>query len=148
MPRIKNGRIDENIITDINDFVAEVISNGRGMIHGERHYNSRHYHNMSNIEVVPDERGEDMFLVNHHNKVHYHITDEKNLRNDLIEFLNDATDTHRTSKANVQIEFNEETGNYELDNVRIYEEIDDALDAYYNTEADYIQSIRTGVYIK
>lgn len=148
MPRIKNGRTDENIITNIDDFVEKVIENGRGMIHGERQFSSRRYHDMSDIEVVPDEYGEDMYLVNYHNKIHYHITDEKNLRNDLIEFLNNATDSHPTSKANVQIEYNKDSGKYELDNVRIYSVIDEALDTYYNTEADYIQSIRTGVYIK
>lgn len=148
MPRIKNGRTDENIITNINDFVKKVIENGRGMIHGERQYTSRRYHDMSDIEVVPDEYGDDMFVVNCHNGIHYHVTDEKNLRNDLIEFLNKATDAHPTSKANVQVEYNKDSGKYELDNIRIYSDIDEALYAHYNTEADYIQSIRTGVYIK
>lgn len=148
MPSISNGRIDENIIDDIDEFVADVIATGRGMIHGERRYNSRRYHCMSNITVTPDEYGDEMFLVNFHNRFHYHVTDEDNLRNDLIEYLNNATDASPTSKANVLIEYNEATRMYELDNIRIYTNRDDAVHAYHTTEADFIQSIRTGEYIK
>lgn len=143
MPRLENGKTQENIINNVDDFIAKVIDNGHGFIAATRQHRNRTYYDLSDAYVVPDSSGDDMYMVNYHNDIGFEETTEDRLRDALIDYLNHATDAHKTSKATVRIR-RTSRGTYELDNMRMYPDLQEAKRSGWTNRSDYVHSIATG----
>lgn len=143
MATIVNGKTDNNIIRDMTDFTKKVVANGGGMIAGSRYHTSYTYWDMSDVVVEPNNTGDDMYMVNYHNDMSYEMHTEDDLRNAIIAYLNAAIDLQKSSKATVKITRNDH-GLYELDNMRMYESLDQAKKNGHANRSEYVYAVGSG----
>lgn len=144
MPSLMNGKTEDNIISNIDDFIDKVEAKGSGLIAGTRFHTNHTYYDLSDATVRADQDGDDMYMVNCQNGISWETTTREDLRPTLIRYLNTAINKHRSSKATVFVTYNSATDLYELDNMRMYTSLEEAKRNGYANRSDYIHSIATG----
>lgn len=143
MPTLMNGKADHNIIRDMDRFITHVILNGEGIISAAKYRGKYTYWDMSNAYADPNEKGNEMYMVNNHNGVESLETNACLLPKTLHEYLHNAVDAQKTSKATVLV-MREAPDVYVLDNMRMYETKEMALEAGALKNSTFIREVNSG----
>lgn len=143
MPILMNGKEDHNIIRDLNRFATEVLISGMGIISAAKFRGKYTYWNMSNAYVIPNDKGDEMYMVNNHNGIGPRETHIHTLETTLTEYLHNAVDAQKTSKATVLV-VRETPAIYVLDNMRMYETEEMALEAGALKNSTFIRGVNSG----
>lgn len=143
MPTLMNGKTEKNIIRDIGRFVTDVMISGKGIISAAKYRGKYTYWDMSNAYVSPNDKGDEMYMVNNHNGIGPRETHIITLETTLTEYLHNAVDAQKTSKAIVLV-VRETPDIYVLDNMRMYETEEMALEAGTLKNSTFIREVNTG----